>query len=368
MSFEGVRAGGGGGEGGVKREGLFTFASNRPGVAPPPLPPHRRSNDGVKGVYHGNTLYFIWGGNSIKVLAPEQWNQTGALSGDWDFESVYFPVNEGVADLDVVDFDTFYFVAMTGLWRVRRNAQGVFIKTLADGSKPLLTMVALSDDKQTVFVGNNFTLFAWSVATGAYLNGGAPVATAPAGTTFRGIAAVPVNPATRPAATAAPTPAPVSALPTDAFLVVRVGDGQRPVPDAVLAAYTGPVAIDVYAGCAAGCAAPALDRTLAMPAYNNLPGAGNPLAFSLFTGNGQSSTTTYPKAIRWTYNQGRLVPSENRGIVTMGGFSAQDKYNFAASSGKREPAVLRINQDGSWNHTTLCTTYNPTTYKRIYCK
>lgn len=149
-----------------------------------------------------------------------------------------------------------------------------------------------------------------------------------------------------------------------------MGSGVRPVPDTSAEGLNmfQEVALDVFGDCVSNCSAVAAVRSLPLPSWDYYGPAGGGLAFTLLGGGAGPATATYPRAVpRWGFDQGRLVPAENRGLLTLAGYQSNAWYDPTIASGKREPSILRLGANGSWNHTTPCTVFTLATYNRIYC-
>jgi hypothetical protein len=245
--------------------------------------------------------------------------------------------------------------------------------------------------------------FSFDTGTSTWNNGGSPIVTPPANRQFRGIAPAPIIPPSRsatasaaatrsstpsssvspsgtpsgsvspsgsppptaaatatlstgaqPSATGSPsatlsgtatgtpsrTPRGGRALPTDGFAVVLIGNGTLPIPN-FAREMCSRAAVHVYAGCASGCGAPALDRAVELP-YQ---------AYGDAYGNRAATLTTGSTGGRATFLTGRLVPSEDRSQVALGLFDAYEGYFFGS---KREPSVFTLAHTGYWRTFMPC--------------
>ena len=255
-----------------------------------------------------------------------------------------------------------------------------------------------------VVANNTYSgVFSWDVGTSTWNNNGAAILTPPANRQFRGIGPAPIIPPSRtstatpsitpsntpstsvspsnsptgsetpsgtppatasatatlsagalpsatgsPSSTATGTPTPTSSLtarggrvlPSDGFAVVLIGNGTLPIPNRareVLARAT----VNVYASCASGCGAAALDRSITLPHR----------AFGDEYGNRAATLTTGSTGGRATFLTGRLVPSEDRAQLTLGLFDVYEGYVFGS---KREPIVFTLAFSGFWRTFMPC--------------
>jgi hypothetical protein len=135
-------------------------------------------------------------------------------------------------------------------------------------------------------------------------------------------------------------------------VLVTAGDGAAALPNTV-ADISVPLSLGVYADCGAGCTGAALLRSYA-PWASNANGFQDRWGSRFITINsGSLGCGTGGYGCRSTFRQGRLVPSQDRGSLTLAGFDIAAGYSF--SSGKREPALLELFHTGALQVTTPCT-------------
>lgn len=143
------------------------------------------------------------------------------------------------------------------------------------------------------------------------------------------------------------------------FVLSVVGDGIVSIP-VLTREVTVPVTLRVYADCGAGCTGgPALQRVVPINALNGLDAYGNrPLTVS-----GSSTTAGFSPNVpavnpyglttyRATHRMGKLVRSDNKGMVTLTGFDVWAGFDFTA--GKREPTVGYLSWRGDIKVSTPC--------------
>ena len=106
-----------------------------------------------------------------------------------------------------------------------------------------------------------------------------------------------------------------------------------------------PVTLTIYYDCLArlNCTTPIVERTIAMPEADYTGEHTDDRALLLNAGG------TY------TYNQGRLVVSESRSVLTLGGYAANFAgWNLLTAVQKVEPITFSLYQNGFYNISTGC--------------
>jgi hypothetical protein len=359
-----------------------------------------RGNDGYKFVIANEqggpgastspkSLIAIWTTTSIKIINSSSYKSFAVPSNLFDPNIFTMVSGHTAVDLDAANATTFYFVGAHGISRADRNpatgAWGYRSNTLVGG----LRYVCLSNDGRFVYAASNTAVGVYDAASLALLNNNAPLLTLTQGNQFRGISRPPVAPPA-PTPTNTPTPSPSAtgstgatptgtptgtpattpttsptpsvrgeAVPIGAFAVVRTGSAAFPVPNPNPADVTAPAAVEVYYDCGAGCAAPTLNRVINLPSRDYTGDHAEDRALTLNSGRGG--------AIPKTLNQGRLVISESRHILTLGGYATPAGWNFNTAPQKVEPITFSLYNSGWYNISTGCKIWSPG-YRAIYCK
>jgi hypothetical protein len=292
-------------------------------------------------------------------------------------------------DLDAANATTFYFVGAHGLSRADRNPATGAWGYRSNTAVTALRYVCLSNDGRFLYAATNTAVHVYDAASLARLNNNAPLLTLTEGNQFRGISRPPVAPPA-PTPTNTPTPSPSAtgstgaaptgtptgtpsqtpstsptpsvrgeAVPIGAFAVVRTGSAAFPVPNPNPADVAAPASVEIYYDCGAGCAAPTLNRVINLPSLDYTGNHAEDRALTLNSGAGG--------AIPKTMNQGRLVISESRHVLTLGGYATRAGWNFNTAPQKVEPITFSLYNSGWYNISTGCKIWSPG-YRAIYCK
>lgn len=305
----------------------------------------------------------------------------------------------GWTDVDATSVSSAWIVGAAGLFVASRSAAGRWTVASVAGSPAGLLAVAVSADGSAVYAANATAVFAYSPGAGAWANGGAPVAWAPAGTEYRGLAGVPVTPPSAtptatstssitpsssitgstsatpsylssaspsPSATVTPsptgtsTPSPTAtgsalggAVPPNTFVVAVIGNGTQPLWGGV--SIMTRMSLEVYTEPAGG-NGPVLERTVPL-GYQQGAAVG-----SVALDRWGFRPITVNTRRDFTRAAARLVVSPDRTAVTVTGYDqAPEGMNLDApmpSGFKREAAHAILRQNGSLLVNTFCKTAN----------
>jgi hypothetical protein len=147
-----------------------------------------KDNDGYKFVVSPaqRNLFAIWTSSDIKMIPSS--NTKVAITSATVFADIYYTLGWNIVDLDVYDDSNVFIVGTFGLhWLTYNSLANVWSATNFT-AVPALTGVAVSTDRNYVYVANATAVWTFSPLTSSYLNGGNPVATVLPGSAIRGIA------------------------------------------------------------------------------------------------------------------------------------------------------------------------------------
>lgn len=180
-----------------------------------PFAAHTTAGPRPAQIFGGRT-YMLGGGSFGGLSAVHRLDRKPRMEATASLPTALFRgTSDDWQDMDVRSHEDVWVGARSGLLRFTFNGSA-WAQTAYGGGVTEIVGVAVSNDGATVYASTASDtasgVYALDVATGAWVNGGAPILTAAPGTQFRGVAAAAVVASSTPTPTPSrsPTPSPTA--------------------------------------------------------------------------------------------------------------------------------------------------------------